>query len=122
MEPDKEPETIVKQPETVTKSKHPGRVEAGKRLAELNRQKKLKKLKDSTQVQKPEPETTTTSSFPLYYLGLVPVVIYGAYKLYKRTRGTKSILPSFKSKIPRPVEEIATKTPTTSDADPFEMQ
>ena len=118
MEADKEPETVVKEPETVTKTKHPGRVEAGKRLAELNRQKKLKKLKDSTQVRghaEPVAQTTATTPFPLYYLGLVPVVICIAYKFYKRKSSKKST-----NQASQPdVEPLATQT--SAEADPFQM-
>lgn len=117
MEPDKEPETVVKEPGTVTKTKHPGRVESGKRLAELNRQKKLKKLKDSTQVQQSEPtdQTTTTSSFPVHYLGLVPVVVLIAYKLYKR-KASKGIQRQATTPVEPAIKE------TTAAEDPFEMQ
>jgi hypothetical protein len=79
------------EPTKVTKKeKSPGRVAAGKKLAERNRQKKLEKLKESQIPEIPdrveqskEKETNISESLNFYYLGLVPVGFCVAYKLYK---------------------------------------
>ena len=117
METENKPEQIEKpEPAKVTKKeKSPGRVASGKRLAERNRQKKLEKLKESQIPEIPDkveqPKESDTLNF--YYLGLVPVGMYAAYKLYKIYK-SKTKLNTKDKKVVEPVVETR--------ANLFEMQ
>ena len=79
-QPENPPET-PKMIEKITlpkKEKNPGRVAAGKRLADWNRQRKLEKLQaQATETQVPELVTTTPASYDKCYLflGVVGVAL-----------------------------------------------
>ena len=85
-QPENPPKTIEK----ITlpkKEKNPGRVAAGKRLADWNRQRKLEKLQaQATETQVPELVTTTPASYDKCYLflGVVGVTLTAIGLYYSR--------------------------------------
>ena len=91
-----QPKPPSKEIEKITipkKEKQPGRVAAGKRLAEWNKQKKLEKLQAAEQVAEIEVESSPPSTFDKYYLflGVVGVGL-SAIGLYYM-RGSMHVCP-----------------------------
>ena len=78
------PEITVSQPAnpttpTVTKTKNPGRIAAGKKLAENNKQKKLDQLsKKQTNLEIEQPKETSYQYY--FYAGALAI---GSYVLYR---------------------------------------
>ena len=89
------------------KEKQPGRVAAGKRLAEWNKQKKLEKLQAAEQVAEIEVESSPPSTFDKYYLflGVVGVGL-SAIGLYYM-RGSMHVCPLTQpAQLSKKVEKI----------------
>ena len=102
-----EQSTVVK---TVTKSKHPGRVAQGHKLAALMRQRKQELLQNKTSEQPKEVQTvqeTVLSSHTLQYssLAIIGLIAIAAYYFY----GYKKPTSSTSSSTLKPQEEIKKK-------------
>ena len=89
------PQTVEREPqqekmiEKITlpkKEKHPGRVAAGKRLAEFNRRKKLEKLQAQSEAEVSESAPPSPSTFDKCYLflGVVGVALTAMGLYYAR--------------------------------------
>ena len=101
-----------KELQTVTKSKHPGRVAQGHRLAALNKQRKQELLQNKTSEQPKEVQTvqeTVLSSHTLQYssLGIIGLIAIAAYYFYGYKKPTSST--SSTSSTLQPQEEIKKK-------------
>ena len=83
---DTEQPPVEHQEAKITKPKSPGRVAAGKKLAEMNRKNKAKKD------QKEEDTSSSWDINPGYVIGLVGLVI-GAGSLYLQWKGQKKPAP-----------------------------
>ena len=66
------------------KEKHPGRVAAGKRLAEFNRRKKLEKLQAVEQVSESAPPSPSTFDKCYLFLGVLGVALTAMGLYYAR--------------------------------------
>ena len=92
---------------SVTKSKHPGRVAQGHKLAALMKQRKQELLQNKTSEQ-PKEVKTVLSSCTLQYpslaiIGLIAIAVYYFYGYKKPTSSTSS-------STLEPQEEIKKKT------------
>lgn len=115
-------DTKIQEPSTVTKTnKNPGRVEAGKRLSELNKKRKLQLQTNSEPPSNGEPSLNIPYvTEPYFYLGIIiPLGLLAAYKLYK-----KQVMPNTnKQAQPDTLIYTAHQTPTPpAKPDPFEMK
>ena len=125
------PQTL---PQVTTVTKNPGRVEAGKKLAEWNRQQKHNKavkqkilsgeqqqaVEASVDTQKKDPPKT--DSYLIYGIAVIGIG-YTAYTLWKNKSPTKE-KPLTKQEPPAKQEAPAKQEPTPQvqiDNDPFQM-
>ena len=129
-------ETQQTLPQVTTVTKSPGRVEAGKRLAEWNRQKRLSKQakqnilsgepeKQTQHVQQtlidaPKNDTTKPNTWP-YMLYAITAICggYTAYRVWNSKQQTKQ-KPSLMQQ-PKPQPEPQPMQNKQPDNDPFEM-
>ena len=102
-----EPESKVEQPQEeqkITKVKSPGRVAAGKKLAEMNKKNKAKK---EEKVEEKEEESFIN---PGYVIGALGVAI-AAGSLYLQWRATKKVEPpTYHAPVHAPVEPAVRKS------------
>ena len=121
----------LKQVEKVTSNKSPGRIAAGKKLAEWNRQKKLnnqtkQKLLANEENEVKIPTTTKEGkekSNKIWIIGGGLVAVgYGGYKLYKWYIQPKTIKTNkSQPKITKTQEEKQSTINLKSAPDPFQM-
>ena len=123
---------------TVTKQKSAGRIQAGKKLAEWNRNnkqklrenKEIKGTEEITEESKHESPVTIsgTKNKPVYtVMGLVTGVSVVGYMLYRKwnstkQRSTKQTPPSVKQTTTQPEDKHTKSMPIRLHADPFCMQ
>ena len=99
-----------KELQTVTKSKHPGRVAHGHRLAALMKKRKQELLQNKTSEQPKEVQTvqeTVLSSHTLQYsslaiIGLIAIAAYYFYGYKKHTSSSSSTLQPQEEEIKKP--------------------
>lgn len=120
-------------------TKNPGRVAAGKRLAEYNRQKKLNKLSKEKLInqeetpatplvmpaeQKESQSNTLSQKLDFKTLGVIVLIAVGGYLAYKYTRASPP-KPTKQSGEPNTKTEETKSRPQRSvkcPSDPFLMQ
>ena len=114
-----EPSATTSEPSTVTKTKHPGRVKAGNKLAEYNRKIKSQLL-EQPDSSEPHRQTNKETNFNYTYLGVfIPFGFLIAYKLYKKSVKLKTNKQDTQVNTPQHERPIPI-TPTEPDL--FEMR
>ena len=121
-EPAVQQEKVIEKITLPRKEKHPGRVAAGKRLAEWNRQKKQEKLTQQSlepglHGNPPEPNTPSTFDKCYLFLGIVGVTLT-AIGLYYARRSMHVCPPT---KVHVETRKESRKEPSTSKA-VYEME
>jgi hypothetical protein len=127
--------------QTVSKTKSPGRIEAGKRLAEWNKQKKLElqqkvhvadpsqlpsqtqELKSETSITPPKHEQPAKHDLVSNYaVGLVAVAGLGYIGYSLLQKYSPKILTQTKNLVTQSIGRAATTSTKESRIDPFLMQ
>ena len=134
-QPPPQPAQVTTQVTTVTKQKSPGRIQAGKKLAEWNRNnkqklrenKEMKSTEEITEESKHESPVAVQNKRVITVVGFVTGASVVAYMLYRKwnstkQRSTKQTPLSEKQTTTQPEEKHTKSMSVTSCADQFCMQ